>query len=110
MNDKLRTPLQEEIAAVAARRGLRKLARELSSGGPPLSHASLSRFASGSDGLSDNLALAVELALGHPEGSFVETRRALLREALADPVLHDDPTLVDLLYREMRRYLALRDT
>lgn len=98
MNHKPRTPLQEELAAVAARRGLRQLARDIPSLGSPLSHASLSRFASGSDRLSDNLALEVEAALGHPKGSFLETRRALIREALAEPVL------VDLLYRELRRH------
>ncbi len=93
--------LRDELAAVAKRRGLRKLAGSVEgqcgADGPPLSHTLLSRFAAGEESLSDRIALRVEAALGRPPGSFVETRAAIIREALTDPAL------VDALYRSLRR-------
>ena len=93
--------LRDELAAVAKRRGLRKLARRVQGhygvDGPRLSHALLSRFAAGEESLSDRVALRVEAALGRPPGSYVETRAAIIREALTDPAL------VDALYRSLRR-------
>ena len=92
--------LRDELAAVAKRRGLRKLARRVQGqygADAPLSHTLLSRFAAGKESFSDRVALRVEAALGRPPGSFVETRAAIIREALTDPAL------VDALYRSLRR-------
>lgn len=101
VNDQPPATLRDELAAVAKRRGLRKLAANVvgqyGADGPRLSHALLSRYAAGEDSLSDRMALRVEAALGRPEGSFVETRAALIRRAL------DDPAVVDALYRSLRR-------
>jgi len=101
VNEEPPATLRDELAAVAKRRGLRKLARRVQGhygvDGPRLSHALLSRFAAGEESLSDRVALRVEAALGRPPGSYVETRAAIIREALTDPAL------VDALYRSLRR-------
>jgi len=101
VNEEPPATLRDELAAVAKRRGLRKLARRVQgqygADGPPLSHTLLSRFATGEESLSDRIALRVETALGRPPGSFVETRAAIIREALKDPAV------VDALYRTLRR-------
>lgn len=85
--------LVEELRILGARKGeLKALARKTPSTSAQqhedahLSHAHLSRILDPASGkaLGGDLALRLERVLGHPAGSFVETRAELLRQALTD--------------------------